>query len=148
MVHYSRLWIVIADGEHARFVGREPRGRTLHTVKIFTSRSAGERSSDLVSDRPGRTFESMGTTRHAIQPKHDPHLMAKEAFVESVAEQVNAAAAAGEFDHLVLVAPDRALTTLHEALSAETRKCVVGTLGKDLTKVPDHDLGEHVREWL
>ncbi len=148
MVHYSRLWVVIADGEHARFVARDPHARTLRTVRTVDSATAGERSHDLGSDRPGRSFESAASAHHAVQPKHDPHLLAKQAFVADIARQVNEAAAAGEFDHLVVVAPSHALGELRDGLGEAARKTLVGTLGKDLVKTPDHELPEHLAEWL
>ena len=148
MVRYSRLWVVIADGEHARLVARDPHARSLHTFKELTSRTAGQRSHDLGSDRPGRTHESVGTTRHAVAPKHDPHQLAKQDFVASVAREVNEAAASGGFDHLVLVAPAHALADLRGGLDQAVLNAVVGTLAKDLTKTPDHELAGHLDEFL
>ena len=151
MRRYSRLWVVIADGEHARVVAPQApqSGQSgLHTVLTMVSPEAGKRSSDIESDRLGRTFEASSPTRHAITPRHDPHQLAKDAFLRSVAERIDAEATAKAFDHLVLVAPPHALPTLREALSPQTAAMVVGTLGRDLTKTHDSDLTDHLREWL
>lgn len=148
MVHHARLSIVIADGEHARFLVPQPHRREVHEVSALTSPHAGERSSALGTDRPGRSFESVGSTRHAIEPKHDAHEMAKAAFLRTVAEEINRAAVEGRFDHLLLVAPGRELPMLLEALSAQATAMVVGRLGKDLVKVPVHALPDHLGEWL
>ena len=51
---------------------------------------------------------------------------------------------AKSFDKLVLVAPPRVLTELKEKLSKAMAKLVADGLQKDLTKVPDHELGEHL----
>ena len=74
--------------------------------------------------------------------------MEKEKFTRLVAEQLNAAAAADEFDELLLVAPPRALHELREALDAATQAKLIGTLERDLVKTPDHELRPHVREWV
>ena len=148
MVHYARLWIVVADGEHVRFLVPQPHSREVREVSALTSPHARERSSALGTDRPGRSFESAGTTRHAIEPRHDAHEMAKAAFLRTVAEEINRAAAEGRFDHLLVVAPGHALPMLLEPLSAQASAMIVGRLGKDLVKVPVHDLPDHLGEWL
>ena len=141
------LRIVIADGEHARFVQPDA-DNALRTVGSFDSASAHLRSRDIGSDRPGRTFESGASARHAVGPRHDPHAMEKEKFVRLVGEQINAASGRDEFDELLLVAPPRALGELREALDPATATKLVGALEKDLVKTPDHELWPHLREWV
>lgn len=144
------LWVIIADGEHARVVAPAA-GQHFTTTLALDSASAHKMSRDLGTDRPGRSVESggpgAGVTRHAIAPRQDPHKAAKHDFIVEVAEQLNRHAAAGDFDHLVLVAPGHALHDLREALSAPARALVTGTLVKDLTKTPDHDLASHLAEY-
>jgi protein required for attachment to host cells len=74
--------------------------------------------------------------------------MEKEKFTRLVAEQLNAAAALGEFDELLLIAPSHAMHELQNSLDAATKTKLVGTLDKDLVKTPDHELWPHVREWV
>ena len=142
----EKLWVVIADGEHARVVTPAP-AKQFATALALDSAAAHKRSADLASDRPGRTQESAGTTRHAIQPRHDPHELAEQAFVREVAHQLDEHAASGEFDRLVLVAPARALNGLRAAMGAQTQARIAGTLAKDLVKVPDHALYAHLENW-
>ena len=141
------LRIIIADGEHARFVQPDA-DNTLRTVSSLDSASAHQRSRDIGTDRPGRAFESGTTARHAVGPRHDLHAMEQERFVRLVGEQINAASGRDEFDELLLVAPPRVLHELREALDAVTRTKLVGTLEKDLVKTPDHELWPLVREWV
>ena len=137
----------MADGEHARVVSPVVAHQQFATQIAFDSTTAHLRAHDLGTDRPGRTFESTGTLRHAITPRQDPHQAAKHDFVVQVAHQVNAQAETNVFDRLVLVAPGRALHDLREALTPHARGKMVGTLEKDLTKVPDHELTGHLAEW-
>lgn len=148
MVHYARLYIVIADGEHVRFLVPQPHRRGVREISALTSPHARERSSDLGTDRPGRSFESVGATRHAIEAKHDAHEMAKAAFLRAVAEEISRAAAEERFDHLVVVAPAHELPVLTDSLSAQASARLVGRLGKDLVKVPVRALPEHLAAWL
>ncbi len=146
---HTRLWVVLADGEHARVVSPSPEHLQFATRVAFDSTTAHLASHDLGTDRPGRGFKSAGTLRHAITPKEDPHKAAKHDFLVQVAHEVNEQAKSGSFDRLVLVAPAHALHDLREAISPQARDKVVGSLNKDLTKVPDHDLTSHLKEsWL
>src|SRR6059036_343257 len=100
MVKHRTVWIVMADGEHARFVKPAPK-RAFHTQRVLESPSAHKKSSDLGTDRPTRAIESATATRHAITPKHDLHEMQKQKFAHQVAREINRASALGAFDGLV-----------------------------------------------
>jgi protein required for attachment to host cells len=138
-------WLIVADGEHARAVTpAAPQGQ-FRTVLSFDSVTAHLASHDLGTERLGRVHESASTTRHSIVPRQDLHTAAKHDFMLEVASQI--ALHVDEFDRLVLVAPDHALHDLRAALGETPRAKIVGTLAKDLTKVPDHGLMPHLSEW-
>ena len=59
--------IVIADGEHVRFVQPDV-DNVLRTIGSLDSASAHLRSRDIGSDRPGRSFES-GTVAHVFRKR-------------------------------------------------------------------------------
>ena len=141
------LRIAIADGEHARFV-QPDQDNVLRTVGAFDSASAHMRARDIGSDRPGGSFESATSTRHAVGQKHDLHTLEKEKFIRLIGEQLNAEFQRGAFDELLLIAPPHALQELHQALDMATAAKLVGRLEKDLVKTPDHELWPHVREWV
>jgi protein required for attachment to host cells len=139
----AKVWYVIADGGRARFVARDDNG-TYRTVLSFVAAEMHERARDLGLDRPARVKESAAPARHAIEPRRDLHAAAKEDFVKLVAEQLDAEHGRGQFDKLVLVAPSGVLTELKQSLSKPMANLVAGDLQKDLTKIPDHDLTEHL----
>jgi protein required for attachment to host cells len=147
MLKDGKLCIVIADGGHARFVHPAP-DNALHTIEAMDSADLHKKDQDLVSDRPGRSFESASAARHAYTPRHDPHDMAKQRFAQAVAERINENAAAGRFDGLVIAAPSQVLNELLGALDGTTRAKLLGTLRKDLVKTPDHELRSHLTEWV
>ena len=130
------LLFVVADGEHVRFV-RPAGDNALHSETRMDSEAAHKRSSDLGSDRPG-----------AMVPRHDPQDLEKAKFARAIAEQLNAGSAEDVFDELVIVAPSHTLAAVRDALNTTTAAKVVGTLAKDLVKVPDNELWPHVREWV
>lgn len=139
----AKNWYVIADGGRARFVERDERG-AFRTVASFVSTELHARSSDLGRDRPARVMESATPGRSGIEPRRDLKEAAKEDFVKLVADELGVGHERGQFDSLVLVAPPGVLTELRNNLSKPLTKLVVGDVQKDLTKVPDHDLTEHL----
>ena len=138
-----KLWYVIADGGRARFVERDDRG-AFRTISSFVSTELHDKSSDLGRDRPARVKESANAARSAIEPRRDLKEAAKEDFIKLVAEQLDEEHERGQFESLVLVAPPGALTELRNSLSKPIASLVADDLQKDLTKVPDHDLTEHL----
>ena len=146
MAKHPTVWIVVADGEHARFVAPAPK-RAFHTQRAFESASAHKKSSDLGTDRPTRSTESATGTSHAITPKHDLHDMEKQKFAHQVAHEINLASAQRAFDEVVLVAPAHTLKEIRDKLDTTTAAKLVGTLQKDLIRVPDHELAPHLDEW-
>jgi protein required for attachment to host cells len=147
MTENMRLCILIADGEHARLL-RPGADNVLHVANNFDSAAAHLMSRELVSDRPGRAFESARPGSHGVGPRHDPHQMEKAKFAHFVAEQLCRMAANEAFDRLVLVAPAHVLSDIDAALDGPTAGKVVGRLAKDLVKVPNHALSPHLHEWV
>ena len=146
MPKHRNLLIVIADGEHARFVRLGP-GNIPHTDATFDSISAHHRSRDLGSDRPGASFHTGSVAHHSLVPRQDPHLLAKEAFANLIAGQLNAAAQ-GAFDQLILVAPPHILIAIRKDLDSAANARIVGSLQKDLVKTPDKELWAHIAPLL
>jgi protein required for attachment to host cells len=144
---HRTVWIVVSDGEHARFVTPAPK-RAFHTQRVLDSPSAHLRSFDLGTDRPSRSMESATGIRHAIASKHDLHEMEKRKFAHQVAHEINRASAQEAFDDVVLVAPAHTLNEIRNELDATTAAKLIGSLQKDLIKVPDHELAPHLHEWV
>lgn len=142
-MQHARIWYVIADGGRARFVERDEND-AFKTVLSFVASDMHKRSSDLGRDRPARVMESSGPGRSAVEPRRDLHEAAKEDFIALVAAQIAAEHASGRFDNLVLVSPPGVLTELKQKLAKPMAALVTRELQKDLTKVPDHDLTEHL----
>lgn len=138
---------VIADGGHARFV-KPARDNAPHTIEALDAPNVHKKTHDLTSDRAGRVHESAGVVRHAIAPRHDPHDLEKHRFAHFIGDKLNEAGTAGGFNELILVAPPHVLADIRDRLNTTIAAMVTGTLAKDLTHVPDHELYPHLKEWV
>ena len=141
----QKLLLVIADGEHVRFV-RPAANHALHSDSAMDSASAHMRSVDLGSDHPGASMHTGSSAHHMLAPRHDLHQQEKVKFAQAVAAQLNAATAT--FDELVVVAPAHTLAAIRKDLDTASDAKIVGTLQKDLVKTPDAELWPHVRHWV
>ena len=91
------------------------------------------READLTSDRAGRTFDSSGRGRHALEPPHKARDHATDDFARRLAEHVEDARIAGYIDKLVLIAAPRFLGQLRSRLSEKALALVVHSIDKELT---------------
>lgn len=147
MTKQQRLLVVIADGEHARFLRQTPRN-TLHQDRMFDAAAAHRRAAELRTDGPGASFHTGSSAHHAIAPKHDPKSLEKENFAAFVAAEVDAAVAAETWDALVLVAPAHTMEVLRGRLGRAAVAILAGGVEKDLVKTPVAELVGHLHHFV
>lgn len=142
-------WIVIADGARARVLAQPKDYAALEPAfeqEELTGTTA--QSKEIASDRPGRSFDSGGQGRHAMEPATDPQRHAKFEFARDLALRLEKAAARHRFERLVLVAAPQALGDLRELLPKSVQGRITAEIDKDLTKVPRQGLGRHLDQVL
>ena len=61
-----RTWIVIADGARARIVKNAGPGRGVESDSKLVFRSEHRKLQEIMADKPGRGFDSVGKGRHAM----------------------------------------------------------------------------------
>ncbi len=132
MVRKIVTWILVADGARARVLLNEGVGKGVRELSDRAFVGSRMRSRDMVSDRPGRTFDRGGQGRHAMEPTSDPHDEAERAFLHDVvawlAEHEHA------FDRLIVIAAPRALGELRRAMPRALAEKVTSEIDADLTK--------------
>ena len=143
-----RTWILIADGGRARLLENDGPGKGVRPVKGSDQRNENEPDRDVFADRPGRTFDSAGQGRHAMEPPSSPHRTAKADFARQLMSELDRKLAAGAFDRLLIVAPPQTLGDLRQHLSSALEAKLVAEVGKDWTKMRDEDVAEHLGDYL
>ncbi len=137
-------WILVANGTEA-FIARNL-GPGHGIEKDLEAEFHGQNipSRDIMSDAPGRTFDSGGQGRHAMERPSDPRRNNQQEFAHEIAAHIDSAANKNEFDRLVVVAAPQMLGALRQSLSNAARAKVSGELSKDLTRLPLHKLPDHL----
>jgi protein required for attachment to host cells len=140
----TRIRIVVADQGEAIFYDSASLEAAPREVARISDPAAHLHARDFGSERPGRTHESMGETRHAIARENDPHRREAVQFARRVAKRLDDARQHGEFDDLVVVAAPAFLGLMRGALSRATKARVVHEVRKDLVHGTVDDLRRHL----
>lgn len=143
-----RTWVLVADGARARVLVNEGPGKGLRPVAGHVFEGEHGATHDLVTDRQGRSFSSVGHGRSAIEARSDPHRDLKVKFALSLVAMLSEGLSAGSYDRLVLVATPVTLGDLRAHLTDQVRARVAGEVALDLTKVPNEDIGPHLKDVL
>jgi protein required for attachment to host cells len=130
---HTTTWIIVANSSHAT-IYRMTKFPKMEQISNFEHPESRLHDIDLVTSRPGRGFESMGTARHAYQQMTDPKQMEIEIFAKSLSEHLDKAHMKGDFSRLYIVASPTFLGLLRKHLDIKTQQCVVAEIAKDMTE--------------
>lgn len=136
-------WILIADGAQARVLENDGPGKGLSPVKGLSFAQEPLKNQEIVTDKQGRSFSSVGHGRSAYEPEVSPEDYREQRFVEHVAGELDARLRNGDFDRLVIAADPTSLGNIRGKLSKQVANAVVAELPKDLTNIPMPKLGSH-----
>lgn len=115
----EKTLVVVADEHKARFFTNKD-GKVFLTEnedKVNPETRAHER--DLITDRPGRTFDRAGSGRHAKKQQTDPKTQEAWSFSKSIAEKIEQTRIEQKIKRLVLVAEPRFLGMLRQKMTHE-----------------------------
>lgn len=155
-----RTWALIADGARARVLENHgsshgdlppvsPGHGQSHNdwlpVEGLVFHGDHSATHDLVTDRQGRSFNSVGTGRSAIESKTDPHRDQKTKFASHLAAMLAEQLANGAYHRLIIAAPPATLGDLRRAISDRVRETVIAEFAHDLTKTPNHEIASHLK---
>ena len=134
------IWLLIADSAKARLFAVDRRERALTVLGDWHDDVASGKTQDIQADRPGRTFDSIGQGRHAMEPPSSPKGVAKARFVGMLADNLATRAKQQAFDELHVVAAPRTLGELREHLAPAVKARLVSEEPKDLTQLTRPEL--------
>jgi protein required for attachment to host cells len=144
----ERTWLLIADGGRAKVLETDDHGRSFQAIDDMAQAIELPRSRDILADRPGRTFDSVGSGRHAKENPSDPHRQLKREFARTMAGALRHAMLAKRFDRLILVAPPVFMGDLRAEFAKDLKDKVADEVLSDLTNIPQQDLLARLRDIL
>lgn len=142
-------WILVADAARARVVRNPDRSPKMHQAPLETVLEASAEPQPLrevMADRPGRSFASIGARRSAMEYRSEPARDATRHFATSLLSALEVRLAAGDFDQLVICAPPRMLNALRETMPGALAAVVVSQVAKDFTKLAELELRHRIQD--
>jgi protein required for attachment to host cells len=134
------IWLLIADSAKARLFAVDRRERAFAVLGDWHDDVASGKAQDIQADRPGRTFDSAGQGRHAMEPPSSPKGVAKARFVGMLADTLATRAKQQDFDELHVIAAPRTLGEMRELLDPVVKGRVESEEAKDLTQLSKPEL--------
>jgi protein required for attachment to host cells len=139
-----RTLVVITDGAKAVFYRNDGPGKGLTPMEELKMTNDAPPTREIMSDRPGRSFSSVGHGRSGMEPRTDAHDLEETKFAHGVLAQMEEAMSRNVADKLVLVAAPKTLGEMRKAMPKSLAENLTATLDKDLTKTPANELPKHL----
>jgi protein required for attachment to host cells len=140
----SRIRIVVADQAEAIFYDVPSLEARPTEVGRISDPVAHQHDRELASDRPGRSYESVGGARHAIERENAPRRQEAVRFARRISCRLDDALRKGEFEELIVVAGPPFLGLIRSELSRPARERLVHEVRKDLVHGPLESLRRHL----
>ena len=136
-------WLIVANSSLAR-IFKIQNLQSLVEIETLQHPESRLHNMDLVSDKPGRGFESVGTQRHGLEtgttPKQDEFLV----FARHLANYLKSAHQAGSYETLYIAAGPTLLGLLRQTLDSSVTKAIHGELDKDMTHLKTDEMIAHL----
>ncbi len=139
----KETWILVANSSLAKIFKIE-KNSILTEVKEMTHPESRLHEGDLVSSRPGRTYESVGTARHAIEPHHTQKHEEFTIFAKFISGYLDTAREEGKYGKLYISAGPAFLGILRQTFSLATNQLIAGEIDKDLTHTATTEIRSHL----
>ena len=141
MIEY---WVLVADESKARLFSTDKIRTELKECQTFTNPDAHLFERELVTEGMGRSYDSHGQHRHAMEPSTSARDSALLRFVKNIVEHLEKGATNGEYRHLVLIAPPDMLGLIRRELGQNTRKRIHHAIAKELIKASPEEIIKHL----
>jgi len=125
-------WILVANQAEAQIYSSDQLPGNLLLVDVLANKEGTTHPRELISDAPGRAFNSTGSGRHAMEPNTGVKEEQRRRFVKEMADRLQAAHLNGDFAQLVLMAAPAVLGVIRKSLTAGLKKTVIKEIPKDV----------------
>ena len=98
---------------------------------------------DQGTERPGHAHNSVGVGRSAVE-QTDWHQIGEDKFAHHAADLLGRLAAGGWVEHIVVIAPPKALGEMRKRYTKAVETRLLGEVNKDLTHLTTAEIGAHL----
>lgn len=133
--------VVIADSQAAKIFEKiGDKNFDLHLIcKI-------EAELDSNHEKPGRSFNSASSLRHAVEPHTDRRQVEKHKFAEKISHILEEKEKEKSYDGLIILASHKLLEEIEKTLNDQLKQKITHKLAKNLIELTDKELEEYLEE--
>lgn len=139
-----KTWVVVAESGRARIFTIVNQVSPLEEIDSIVDTAARAYERDQVSDRPGRSFDSFGRGRHAMEVEVNPKHQAAIQFAKELSDRLELARIESKYEAIVLIASPAFLGVLRQGLGENTKKCITKTISKNLVRNTEGTIREYL----
>lgn len=134
----NTIWIAIIDSHHAK-IFEAPKNENLVLIKEMILETEP-------NPKQGRSFDSFGEGRHAIEPHTEFKNVERQHFASQIDEFLEESLKQNKFDNLILVCPHKMAEFLNEKLSAKIKEKIVHKLHKNISEFNPTEIKEYLHK--
>ena len=140
-------WIVAADSAQARIFTIETPSSPLEEIEVLTHPGSRLQDREITSDLPGR-IKSSNSIGHAYEPRTGPKEHEAVSFAHELAERLESALNANQFERLLIIAEPSFLGLLRNQLPEQVKKRITFELDKNITKQTAKEIRSFLPEYF
>ncbi len=144
----KKIWILAANSGNATLYSADAPIGPLTEIETFDNPEARVKEMELSSDRKGRSFDSQGAGRHAVEVQVGPKEQEQIRFAKTIVDRLEHGRVSNAFDHLVVVAAPAFLGQLRAHFHAPLSAMVAHEIDKDYTSMRADELRAHLPDRL
>ena len=128
-------FVVVADGRKALLLRNEGDATHPNLVVEHAEERVNPSNGEQTTDRPGRSFSSVGPGRSAYE-ETDFHQLEEDRFAADTAAMLKDRALANDFESLIVVAPPKTLGEMRKHYHKAVTERLTGEIDKTMTGHP------------
>ena len=144
----SKAWVLVANHTTARLFEAEKRAKTLNEIESMLYPEGRMKGRDLISDAPGRAFDSYGMGRHAMSQSTALRKQGEQKFAKDIVHALEKGRREGRYEKLYIVADPSMAGTLRSSMSPTTRASIAGESRKNLVTCDPEKIRAELPMWL
>lgn len=133
------VWIVVASKARARIFSKgNIKSMPLNEIHALVDPESRLHQRDVMSDRPGRTYNRLGNGRHALQQRYSLKQESGKRFAARISSFLEQARREHQFQQLVLLASPEFTALLRRHMGPELEHCIQREIHKNVSTLPAH----------
>ena len=136
--------VIVSESSRARIFEVANPNTPLSEIRDMVHPESRAHAHELTSDLPGRSFDSHGQGRHAMETSVDIKEQESIQFAEQLADFINTECGEKRLDRLYIAAPPHFLGLLRKKLGNEAKHHIAKQISKNLVTMDEVEIRKHL----